>query len=812
MHQGTLDRLVVSNVCLLFPPRSHRSRPVLAGRPVGSWIDAVSTLLFKYPPRAFARGDLVVAPVMPIAVLIVAALLLVAIVVATHFSLRTLKGRDRAVLAVLRTVTILLIIGCLLRPGLVIASAVPQRNVLAVLYDDSRSMRIRDTDRGGAPGTNVTPSGAASRLDAMQAVFSDSSALIRQLGEKFALRRFRFSGAAAPMRGSGEVAAAGTRSDLAQALDDVREDLSGMPLAGVVLVSDGADNGNGALDDALLALRARRVPVYTVGVGRERFERDIAIERVDAPRRTLAGASSVVEIDVRLRGVGKDPVALTVEADGRVVATETVHPPTRGDLATLQVRVPPLDPGVHRLAVRARPLPSEIVTENNEWQTSMTVRAGPDRVLYLEGEPRPEFAFLRRAVASDSALLVVGLMRSAERKFLRLGVRDSLELLGGFPTTREELYQYRALILGSIEASFFTPEQLRMLADFVSVRGGGLLVLGGRASLSEGGYAGTPLADVLPLTLTRSEVNAEGPAVPVAIRPTRAGESHPALQLGASLAASRTKWDSLPALTMVNRLGALRAGATQLLAGRTEDGRSDVPILAWQRYGRGMSAILGVQDSWIWRMDTSIPVTDQTHQTFWRQMVRWIVEDAPAPFEVIASPTRVAPGEPVQLRAQVNTPLYADVNDANVAATVTSPDGQVQTIPLEWSLRDDGSYSARFTPTDTGRYAIEASAQRPGAGRDSVQITQATVLVDERGADVAHAELRASLLRRIAEETGGKYYTLNDAARLADDAVYTDAGVTVREANDLWDMPAVFLLLALLLGAEWGYRRWRGLA
>ncbi len=812
---GHIGLPVVSSVCLLFPPRNHRSRPELAGRPVGSWIDAISTLLFKYPPRAFARGDLVIAPVLPVAVLVAAAVLLVAIVFLTHRALRTLRGRDRVILATLRTLAILLILGCLLRPGLVIASAVPQRNVLAVLYDDSRSMRIRDADGAGVTAAAQSTS-PASRLEAMQRVFSDSSTLMRQLGEKFALRRFRFSGAATPMRGSGEVLAGGTRSDLAQALDDVREDLSGMPLAGVVLVSDGADNGRGALDDALLALRARRVPVYTVGVGRERFEHDIAIERVDAPRRILTGASSVVEIDVRLRGVGKDPVTLTVEADGRVVATETVRPPQRGDLATLQVRVPPLDPGVHRLAVRVRPLPSEIVTENNEWQTSMAVRAGPDRVLYLEGEPRPEFAFLRRAIANDSAVLVVGLMRSAERKFLRLGVRDSLELLGGFPTTRDELYQYRAIILGSIEASFFTPEQLRMLADFVSVRGGGLLALGGRAALSEGGYAGTPLADVLPLTLTRSDVNIDGPAIPVTIRPTRAGESHPALQLGTSLATSRAKWDSLPALTMVNRLGALRAGATQLLAGRTEDGRSDIPILAWQRYGRGMSAVLGVQDSWIWRMDTSMPVTDQTHQTFWRQMVRWIVDDAPAPFEVIATPTRVAPGEPVQLRAQVNTPLYADVNDATVTATVTGPDGQVQTVPLEWSLRDDGSYSARFTPSDTGRYAIEASAQRAGAaagtGRDSLQTTQATVLVDERGADVAQAELRASLLRRVAEETGGKYYPLNDAARLADDAVYTDAGVTVREANDLWDMPAVFLLLALLLGAEWGFRRWRGLA
>jgi hypothetical protein len=157
----------------------------------------------------------------------------------------------------------------------------------------------------------------------------------------------------------------------------------------------------------------------------------------------------------------------------------------------------------------------------------------------------------------------------------------------------------------------------------------------------------------------------------------------------------------------------------------------------------------------------------------------------------------------------VSTPFFTDVNDATVTVTVTSPTGTTQNVPLEWTLREDGTYAARFTPNDTGRYVLDAVATR---GRDSVQTATSSLLVDERGADVAQAELRASLLRRIAEETGGRYYPLADAGKLAEDAVFTEAGVTVREAKDLWDMPAVFLLVALLLGAEWGYRRWRGLA
>ena len=222
-----------------------------------------------------------------------------------------------------------------------------------------------------------------------------------------------------------------------------------------------------------------------------------------------------------------------------------------------------------------------------------------------------------------------------------------------------------------------------------------------------------------------------------------------------------------------------------------------------------MSAVFNVQDSWLWRMDATVAVDDVTHQTFWRQMVRWLVDDAPTPFELTASPAHVAPGEPVTLRAHLADDLFGDINDANISAVVTTPTGTTLTVPLEWSLREDGSYAGRFNAADSGRYSIAATASR---GTDSTRTASTTLLVDDQGADVAQAEQRADVLKRIANETGGRYYTIDNVSQLADDAMFTESGVTVREAKDLWDMPIVFLLLALLLGAEWAFRRWRGLA
>src|SRR5207247_9577275 len=148
--------------------------------------------------------------------------------------------------------------------------------------------------------------------------------------------------------------------------------------------------------------------------------------------------------------------------------------------------------------------------------------------------------------------------RTAETQYYRQAVSTPDELVGGFPKTREELFQYRAIILGSVEAASFTPDQLRMLADFVSKRGGSLLMLGGRRSFAEGGWGGTPVGDVLPVVIgaSNSKYFAE-----LSVRPTRAGAITPITQIGATEDASASKWNDMPDLSAVNMIREVKPGA-----------------------------------------------------------------------------------------------------------------------------------------------------------------------------------------------------------------------------------------------------------
>jgi uncharacterized membrane protein len=419
--------------------------------------------------------------------------------------------------------------------------------------------------------------------------------------------------------------------------------------------------------------------------------------------------------------------------------------------------------------------------------------------------------FLRRAVADDKNLEVVALQRTADNKYMRiLGANpDPEELIGGFPKTREELFAYRGLILGSVEAGAFSGDQLQMLADFVDRRGGGLLMLGGARSFAEGGYGGTPVADALPL-LIDPQRRASEPAdlVRLKITPTRAGQSHAVTQIAASEAASVGRWPDLPLVTSINEALNPKPGSTVLLNGTDERGRERA-VLASQRFGRGKAIALALQDTWQWQMHVSIPLEDQTHENYWRQMMRWLVEGVPNTVDVRV-PDRVEPGDAVTIETTVVDKQFVELNDATVVAQVTKPGGTTMSLPLQWTGERDGEYRGTFVSAETGAYEVTVDASRSGG--QSVGSGSGYVRVGPGEAEFFDPTMHSAPLRRIAEETGGRFYAADAAQGLAEDIRYAGRGVTSVEERELWNMPIILVALMGLVCAEWGYRRLVGLA
>jgi len=759
-------------------------------------LEALFEFLFKYRPVVFEKGRFAFAAG-PATYIVIAIALAVAVPALIAYARLRMRGgpRDRAVLLALRLAGLAIVVVALMHPILVVSEAVPQRNVVGVLVDDSRSMRIADLN-----GTT--------RADAVRHLLGTrDSSLYRALADKFVVRLFRFSGNGERVAQLGDLTYDGVRTQLGPALEAARQELTGVPLSGLVLVSDGADNSTGSLTDAVMSLGARHVPVFTVGVGRERFTKDIEVSRVEAPRNVLKGASLVVDVLVAQRGYTGDKVQMIVEDGGRIVSTQSVTLSGDGEAIPVRVRVPTTEAGARVLTFRIPPQPGEMVAQNNTQQAIVNVSDRREKILYIEGEPRSEMRFLRNAVRDDKNLQIVTLQRLAKDQFRRFSVDDSLDLVAGFPKTRDELFAYKGIILGSIEASYFTGDQLRMLADFVSERGGGLLALGGRRALGEGGFAGTPVAEVLPVDLGGGPNDKSGYFSELKVDVTVPGSMHAATQIADAESTSAKRWKTMPAVTSVNRIGRARPGATVLLTGTPTKGGERQTVLAFQRYGRGKAIAFPVQDSWLWQMLND--VDDVTFESYWRQLLRWLVSDVPSRVMVAAAGDQAAPGDAVELNAEVSDRTFLKVNNAEAVARVTSPSGNVSEMPLEWSVTRDGQYKASFTPTEKGLYRVDVRARM---GTDSIVSDPSYIASGDLSTEYFGAEMRAPLLRRIADETGGRFYTGENVAQLAKDIVFTDAGNTVVDRKDLWDMPIVFLLILALVTSEWGYRKLRGLA
>ena len=398
------------------------------------------------------------------------------------------------------------------------------------------------------------------------------------------------------------------------------------------------------------------------------------------------------------------------------------------------------------------------------------------------------------------------MIRTADAKFYRVGIETQQELRNGFPITRDELYSYDALILGSVEISLLSREQQEMIVEFVSERGGGLLMLGGRHAFAEGGYRDSLLNDISPVVMAdqaQPEFSRE-----VKIQPTEAGWVHRALLLADSNEKSMARWLTLPRLTIVNPIRQIKPGATLLLTSSPDTREVPYVAMAFQRYGRGVVIAFPVQNSWIWQMHNDIDLSDQTHEILWRQLLRWLVEGVPPRLSLSLSAHEIHSGGMLKLRSEVLVFGTNTGDPQQLRAVVTSPTGREQIMRMIRHPSLPGIYEAEIPAANPGDYQLRVEFDRQG---EVISSDESRFIVSHQGSEYYRSEMNEKLLRNIAIETNGGFFLPDNMDSLLDALGSHQRGANTLVNYELWDMPAIFLLLVLLLCTEWGYRRWRSL-
>jgi uncharacterized membrane protein len=742
--------------------------------------------LFKYPASVFSKGTFVLLGAWPRWVLLLAIVGTAAAL--GFFCLRrreqftkSMQGSRPVILWLLDSAVIAVLLLMLWQPAISVTALKPQQNIIAVVVDDSRSMALKD-------------SGETRALEASKLL---DSGLLKSLDGRFQVRLYRLGAGVERIHNTGELNANRPSTQIDKGLRQLADEAATLPIGAVVLLSDGADNSGGVDLATISELRRRHLPVSTVGFGKTELSKDIELDGLEVPAKALEGSRLEAMVTIRQNGFSGQRTRINLVGGAGVVASREIT------LKDSPEQVEALEfnagkSGTRTVEVRLEPLPGETNVENNRLSRAIAVDGTKRRVLYVEGEPRWEYKFIRRALDDDPAIQVVSMLRTTQNKIYRQGIATPNELEEGFPSKAEDLFEYQGIILGSVEEAFFTPAQAQMIKDFVDSRGGGLLFLGGRWGLGDGGYNVPPFADLLPVQLPARKNTFQRNFVAAEL--TDAGRKSLLCRIDEDADKSDRHWEILPYLANYQDPGVAKPGAVVL--GKVDAGGTRVPLLVTENFGRGRTAVFATGGSWRWRMQQ--PVGDVSQETFWRQMLRWVAGATPSRVVASTPNAQLEDDGRIKLRAEVRDAKYLPAGDAEVEANVISPDGTSQLVTLRPEPLIMGVYSTEWNAPKAGSYIAEFTA------RSGNKVLGKDVLTFRREDGVAenfHHEQNRDLLRKLAEETGGRYYTPSEAKRISKEVAYSEAGITSRETKDLWDMPAVFLLVLGLKSTEWLLRR-----
>ncbi len=733
--------------------------------------------LFKYPAGEFRFGELIYLRDWPVTAMLLLWLAGAALLMLLAWRRgRILSPSRMLVISALQLAMWALVLWVMWQPALLIKSLRSGENSVALMLDTSASMSVPDAD--------------ATRMQQAKGVLGN--AVFADLGRDYQLRRYTFAANAIKQDSFDTLPESGSATRIGDSVLQVLNASRTTPLGAVVLLSDGSEN-TGQLDPAQLAEISRfGVPVHVIGIGREQMPEDVELDSVLVPTTTLPGSKLAARIAVRHDGAG---IARIRISDGdKLLAAREIILPKDTTISTTWIEFDMNDSGYRDLKFELIGSDKERELRNNIRTQLVNVASDVAPVLYVEGEPRWEYKFMRRALEADKSVRLVSMLRTTTNGLYRQGVENADELKDGFPVTREDLFKYHALVLGNIQAAYFSKVQLQLMQEFVNLRGGSLLMLGGSKALSEGGWANSSLNEVLPVKLPDPGKSFHRVQAQASL--TSRGQRESWLKFSDDPADNTRQWNALPMLADYQDLGALKPAASTLMTVKVQN--KEQPLFVTQAYGRGRAAVFATGGSWRWQM--SLPVEDQHHEFFWRQVMRGLVTDVAGPVEFAATAT----GDDLRVRTTLRDKSFQPQRDLQVTAVTTSPSGATENINLKPVTDQPGVYEAKYAPDASGTFYMDMQARR---GKEVVGTARTAVHHDQGTAEYFSLRQNRSLLSQLAAATGGQYWSADNLAGLPEAIRFSPSGISEQQTRTLWDMPINFLVLLLLKASEWILRR-----
>ena len=668
----------------------------------------------------------------------------------------------------------------LIEPVLQFLTTRAERPNLAVLIDTSASMGVNES--------------SGNRHEKLTAILSNQS--FTSIQNTHTIQSYSFSEEIKPILdfGTDSLKTEGTSTNIGKVLTFLKTENTGNSFDAAILISD----GNSTLGrDPLRVAQDLEIPIYTIGIGDTTAARGISITHLNTNYFAYVNSKVPVEIGVAGHGFNKMSFPVTIKENDRVLQTAQISFDGSGREETVVMNIIPETPGVHHYVVEIPSLDGEAILQDNQFSFAIKALKSNLRILYIEGAPRSEMGFIKRALEKDANLETTSLIFRP----------DGTTFPSLMPSSRMEWFSYDLIVLGSIKYDRIRP-WVPSIKAFVEERGGGLIALGGQHSFEMGGYTGTPISNMMPFQISKTTKGMIAGEINLILSPD--GRTHPITKLDADPVRSEEIWKELPTLSMMNHVGPPKPGATILAT--NQNSKDGIPIILYHRYGQGKVLAIAALGLWQWDLMTSKNnTTNIAYERFWNNAARWMaVRENSRKIRVETNKTHYFSGETVLFEGQIYDDAYRPIDQADLSVIVRpKTNGPSDFLQLELTSTEMGygRYRGQLKSLPTGEYRFvsEAKLKEISLGSDNGIFTVGT-----SSREFKNNHMNKEFLTRLANMTGGQFFLPVEINQLERKLPLEKNIVQETRTLSWWNHPATLILLIILLTTEWVIRRYLG--
>jgi uncharacterized membrane protein len=635
--------------------------------------------------------------------------------------------------------------------------------------------------------------------------------------------------------GRGERPADGSASSLASVVDAAANtETTQVPTGGVVIISDGADTQgltpglSADLRQRIASIGATGAPLHAVVVGADSNFKDVVLERSIADEFAFVRNPMKIEVVIRQRGFIGQVVPLTLAEDGAVVARTQVTLAGDGEEVRARFELTPQRAGKRLYTVQAPVLDGEAIAENNRLDFTVKLIRDRIRVLQVSGRPSWDERFVRRLLKENPSVDLISFFILRSTTDISGAGNNELSLIP-FPTKElftEQLHTFDVVIFQDFNYRPYNMGMyLKNVAQYVK-QGGGLLMIGGDLSFSEGEYQGTPLADVLPVTLRpgRGHVDVES-FTPVV---TDAGQHHPITDVGDAIG-------SLPPLQGLNLVSGLAPNAVALLThpfANADDGTPQ-PVVAVADVEKGRAVAVMTDTLWHWALPqlgtgTGTHGAVDAHRKLIANALRWLIRDPELSHVKLSLATDgqgkgrgVEPGAEVMAEVRTFNTRYQPEGGAKLKLTLTplEPGGTARAsgvLAIEGETGPDGTFRAPLLPDRPGAWrarvdVLNGDTPSPGDANANLGSDEDVFVVRATSLERLYGEARPDLMAALAGAGAGRSVDVGAVTGLPF-VDHAKVKVHRQKTEPLWNTWIALAVVTLLAAGEWWWRRRRGFA